>query len=680
MAENNEAPKSLPPELNARVNPASSYQVETRGALRQKLPVVIALGLFGLVVWTFLPSLQNGFIDLDDPIYITENIHIRNGFTWAGVGWAFVTSLGGSWHPLTWFSLMLDCQLYGLHPAGHHFTDILLHAGSSVLLFFLFLRMTGAIWRSAFVAALFAFHPLHVESVAWAAERKDTLSTLFWMFTLLAYVRYVKLGAICDSRSKRYYALALLLFLLGLMSKPMLITLPLVLLLLDWWPLLRFQFPARHARNLAILKEKLPFFVLAAFAAVTALLTQMDFGAVTTFSDLTLANRIGNASLSYWRYLAEMFWPNHLALFYPLPDKFPLLPCLGAAAGLAISSALFIRAGRTRPELGFGWLWYLVTLLPVIGIIQIGQQSHADRYTYIPLIGVFVLLTWGISELARYWHLQKSVLSVVGLGVIAVCIWFTRAQLCYWRDTETLFRRSVAVTDGNVLAEDVLGRLYARKGSLDEALKHLREAIRVAPAYAGGHNDLGSVLAMKGREDEAIGHFQEALRIRPRFAEAHHNLALALQHKGLNNEAIAHFQKAVDFKPDYATAHRNLGILLGKQGWLDEAIGHLNQAIQLSPDDAGAHCNLGITLGKRGRVEEAVSELRMAVKLNPNDAEAQCNLGVALGAKNQLDEAITHLQAALKLKPDYPDARSNLSIALDQKPAASSKPGAGVVP
>jgi tetratricopeptide (TPR) repeat protein len=389
-------------------------------------------------------------------------------------------------------------------------------------------------------------------------------------------------------------------------------------------------------------------------------------------NDLTFSDRIINATLSYGRYLAQMVWPLRLAPFYPLSQVFPIWPAVGTGLLLLAATLLALRAARTRPYLVFGWIWYLVTLLPVIGLIQVGHQSHADRYTYVPLIGVFALLVWGAYDLTRQWRFQPLILSALALAVTLPCIALTRRQIHYWKNSETLFRHAIAVTENNELAYDILGTLLVREGHLDEGIPCLQAALKLAPAYARAHNDLGAALGQKGREDEAIVEFQEALRLNPKLAEAHRNLGFALEKQGHLAEAIGQFSAAANFEPDFAEAHRNLGVALGKQGRLAEAVKSLEEAVRLAPADAEAQSSLGITLGKLGRLDEAISHLQAALKLNPNNAEAHCNLGVALGAKGQLDAAISHLQAALKLKPSYADAQNNLRTALDLK---SGSPG-----
>ena len=459
------------------------------------------------------------------------------------------------------------------------------------------------------------------------------------------------------------------------MSKPMVVTLPLVLLLLDWWPLRRFDLSTLNPQPSTLWREKLPFFVLGLLLSVLTVDAQGEFGALSAASDLTLSDRIMNATLSYGRYLGQMVWPVHLAAYYPLPQAFPLWPAVGIALLLLAASVLALRAARTRPYLAFGWLWYLVTLLPVIGLIQVGQQSHADRYTYIPLIGVFVFLVWGVHDVTRRWPFRPLIVWALAVAVTLPCIALTRRQLHYWKDSETLFRHALTITQDNVLAEDILGTLLVGQGRLDEGIPHLRAALKLAPAYARAHNDLGAALGKKGLENEAMAEFQEALRLKPKLAEAHRNLGLALERQGRLDEAVGHFRAAANSEPSFADAHRKLGVALGRQGRLDEAVDHLTQAITLAPGDAEAQSSLGITLGKLGRLDEAITHLQAALKLNPDNAEAHCNLGVALGARGQLDRAIGHLQEAIRLKPDYTDAQNNLRIALDAKAASAGPSG-----
>jgi Flp pilus assembly protein TadD len=636
--------------------------------VREGNPTAIGILLSVLVVGTFLPSLCHGFVPFDDNVYVYENARVLHGLTWENLRWAFTTLDAGFWHPLTWLSLLLDGQLFGLRPGGYHLTSLLLHAANTVLLFVLFRRLTGATWRSAVVAALFAVHPLHVEPVAWVASRKDVLSTFFWMLSLLMYVRYAEghgpeskvqspkskvqgreqgtgshsSGSNVTLHAPRYYVLALLFFVCGLMSKTMVVTLPFILLLLDWWPLQRFQLKTQDSRlkTLRLLfLEKLPFFAAALVCGLLTLRAEKGVGALPTAPTLTTLDRIANATLSYVRYLGQTFWPCDFAVYYPYPGAFALWSVVGAGLLLLTLSAILLWAATRRPHLAFGWIWYGVTLLPVIGLIQVGSHSHADRYTYVPLIGIFTLLVWGACDLTKGWRYRAVISSAAAVLVISLCVALSRQQLGCWQDSETLLRHAIAVTQDN------------------EPM----------------HNNLGTVLVGQGRVDEAIDQFREAIRLNPESAGVHDNLGAALAKQGKLEEAISHLREAIRLDPDCGDAHNNLGAMLGRLGQLDEAMDHLQTAIRLMPGHAGAHCNLGDALASTGRLDEAIGQYQAAIRLKPDDPEAHCNLGVAFGGKGRLDEAIAQWQEALKLKPGYVEAQNNLRRALELK-AASSKP------
>ena len=695
--------------------------------LRQGNAAALSLLLFALVVWVFLPSLQNDFVNYDDPLYVYQNAHVRGGVTWANIAWAFANVDAGFWHPLTWLSHMLDCQLFGLRPAGHHLTSLLLHAANTLLLFVIFRRTTGATWRSAFVAALFGLHPLHVESVAWVSDRKDILCTLFWLLAMLMYVRYVQRRGICGPRSKEdprktgfhvpssiFYLLSLFFFTCGLMSKATVLTLPLVLLLFDWWPLGRFQPATLNPRPSTLLFEKLPFFAAALVSGLVSIYGQRAFGALSTVSQFPLAGRVANAILSYARYLEQTLWPAGLAAFYPYPKSFSGWSVGGSALLLLTISALVLWAGRRRPYLAVGWLWYVLTLLPSIGLVQIGDHSRADRYTYVALIGIFMLVAWSACDLTRRCRLQTACLWLAATLVIGLCAALTRCQLVYWKDGETLLRRAIAVTGTNLMAENNLGALLLGQGRTNEAIAHLQTALRLAPNFAEAHCNLGVALGATGHPDEALDHLNEALRLAPGNAHPHYSLGALLLKQGQVDAAATQFQAALKLDPHYAEAHRDLGVALGRQGRLEEAIGHLQQALRLVPGDAETRCSLGVTLGKQGRLEEAIGQFREALKvkpdcaeahcglgtalsrkmllgeavghlkealrLNPDYAEAHCNLGVSLGKQGRLDDAITHFEKAIRLNPDYADAQNNLRTALSLKAATGTPPTAAPRP
>ena len=566
--------------------------------------------LLGLVAWAFLPVLRNGFINFDDPEYVTANPHVQGGLTWENIRWALTTLYFGLWQPLTWVSHMVDCQCFGLRPGWHHLTNVLLHAANTMLVLVVLRRMTGALWRSALVAALFALHPLHVESVAWVAERKDVLSTFFVLMTLWAYVRYAELQSLKSvvrggwslfhPPSSFFYLLSLLLFALGLMTKPMVVTLPLVLLLLDYWPLKRFELAtliSRPALAARLLLEKLPFVLAALLTSLITLRAANRHGWLSSAAQTSIPDRLANVTLSYARYVWQAFWPADLAVYYPFPATFSVGSVAGAALLLlGISVAAFWMA-RWRPYFVVGWLWYLVTLLPVIGLIQLAAYSHADRYTYVPLIGLFVSLVWGVGELASQW--RRPALGCTGAAVavgILLCVGLTRQQLGHWQDSETLFRHALAVTKNNWMAHNNLGTALYRKGRNDEAISHFQECIRLQPGYAFAHLNLGNALQRTGRIDETIRAYEAGLKLKPDEAEAQYNLATLLLGKGRAEEAIGHFQQALSAKPDYAEAHNNLGTIFYQQGRVGEAIRQFQEAVRLKPDYAAARRNVDVAL------------------------------------------------------------------------------------
>ena len=506
-------------------------------------------------IWlVFGQTLGHEFVNYDDNDYVYENPHITQGLTLAGIAWAFTTSHAANWHPLTWISHMLDCQLYGLNPGGHHLNNILFHTATAILLFLVLRRMTGALWRSAYVAAVFAIHPLRVESVAWVAERKDVLSGVFFMLTIGAYVRYVEKAKAQSPKSKVFYGLVLLLFALGLMCKPTLVTLPFVLLLLDYWPLQRvssFKFSVsspgamkRSEGGSTLLLEKLPLFGLAAASCVVTLYAQTK--AVLSFEQISIIRRADNALISYVAYLGQMFWPSGLAVLYPFRaggDGVSRVVLSLVVLAVISTGVFFLRRGR--PYFLTGWLWYLIMLVPVIGIVQAGVQARADRYTYLPQIGLYLLLTWAAADLCAGWRHRRVVLGGCSMISLMALIFCARAQTSYWRNSESLWTHTLACTSDNDIANYSLGYVYFQKGKVDEAIIHYQKALEINPDYEEAHNNLGNMLFQKGRVDEAIAHFQKALTIKPDHAEAHYNLGNALLQQGRMDEAIVHFQKAL---------------------------------------------------------------------------------------------------------------------------------------
>ena len=650
--------------------------------------VLLVLGTVAL----YWPATRCDFVNLDDSLHVTSNVLVQKGLTWEGIRWVLLHPVANNWHPLTVLSHMAVCQMCGLNPWGHHLANVLLHALNAGLVFALLQRMTGAAWRSLLVAALFAFHPLRVESVAWVTERKDVLSGFFGLLALIAYVCYAQ-GSWEKAESRKqkaengrqnpatrntfhvsrftfhartFYLLSLFFLALGLMSKPMLVTWPLVMLLLDYWPLGRMQNAECRMKNeeatgtsqaprirhhvsrftfhasritfhlpRALLFEKIPFFVLAALMSILTFVVQHRGGALAAGESLPLGARLGNAVISYCRYLGKLFWPSDLAVVYPHPGHWALGKVV-AAAGLIVGISVLVWMQRRRhPFLLVGWLWYCGTLVPVSQVIQTGGHAMADRWTYVPSLGILILAIWGAYELVQgkaagglereereergsvghalarsTLHAPRStpiLLSVVGGVAVFACLAMTRHQLGYWRDSEVLLRHAIEVTENNELA--------------------------------------------------------------------HRNLGVALYEKGQTDEAIRQFEEGVRLKPDYAYTHYNLGIAFDKQGQVDKAIGQLQEALRLEPDYADARYNLGVAFFQQGRTAEAIGQFRETIRLQPDHHQAHNNLGTAVGLNGQTDEAIRHFQEALRLKPDYGEARTNLVVVLATKARASPPPG-----
>ena len=592
--------------------------------------LVLFISLFFIVATlvAFWQVRNHEFINLDDNVYITDNRHVQDGLTLEGVTWAFTAIHAGHWHPLTWLSHMLDCQIYGLKPGGHHLTNLAFHIANTLLLFFVLERMTGALWRSCFVAALFALHPLRVESVAWVAERKDVLSTFFWMLTMWAYIRYVE-------RPKLHrYLLALLFFALGLMSKPTLVTLPFVLLLLDYWPLRRFQSsplkmnpksssskPKNNSDQMStvlrLIREKAPFLVPSAVLSILTAFAAQKAGAMISLEYYPLETRIINALVSYVSYISKMIWPRRLAIFYPYPETFPLWKVAGAVLLLSFLTFLAIRAARKYPYLAVGWFWYIGTLVPVIGLVQAGMQAMADRFTYVPLIGLFIMITWSVTDILGGWRYRRVVLSISAGILLSILMIVTRVQVQRWQNSITLFQHSLDVTANNYLIHTNLGNALAQHGKYQEAITHVTEALRIKPGLEVAHYNLGAILARQGKIQEALTHFVAALRIKPDYSEAHYSLGLAFAGQGKIQEAITHFAEAVRIKPDNAEAHNNLGVALVGQGKVQESIVHFTKAVEAKPDFAEAHINLGFGYLTIGDKVSALEEYKVLKKLNP---------------------------------------------------------------
>ncbi len=592
-----------------------------------------------------------GFVTYDDSKYVYGNPVVARSLTFKGIVWAFTSIYASNWHPLTWLSHMLDCQLYGLHPGGHHLTSVLLHTATVIALFLVLLQMTGAFWRSAFVSAVFAIHPLRVESVAWVAERKDVLSGLFFMLTIGAYVRYAR-----RPWSLARYGLVVLLLAMGLMCKPMLVTLPVVLLLLDYWPLQRVE-PQKLSR---LVLEKLPLLALSAASCVTTLLAQS--GAIQSAVSFSLPYRLGNALAACMVYFGQMLWPAGLAALYPFPHS-GAPPWEVALAGILLASlsAFTWSERQRRPWLLIGWLWYLVMLLPVVGIIQVGSQAHADRYTYLPQIGIYVALTWLVAE----WRVNHAALGGLMAGVLAVLMVCAWKQTTYWQNNETLWTRALACTTGNYVAHMELGAALLQKGKVDEAISHYHEALQIKPDEAEMHYNLGNALLQKGRVDDAMTQYQVALEIKPNYSAAHVNLGNVLQQKRRVDEAITQYQEALQIDPDNGDAQNNLGNVLLQKGKVGEAIPHFQKALQLEPADPGIQNNLAWLLAASPEASlrngnKAVELARQANALTGGKNPIILHtLAAAFAEAGRFPEAVETAQRALRLA----EAQSNTRLA-----------------
>ena len=644
----------------------------------QNFTVCVVLVL--LVVAVFGQTVGFGFVNYDDDMNVYANPVVENGLSLKGIGWAFAHPQVASWIPLTTLSHMLDCQFFGVNAGENHLVNVLLHAAAVALLFLVLRYMTGALWRSAFVAAIFAIHPLRAESVAWVSERKDVLSAFFFMLTLWTYVRYVR------RPWRGRYAGMTLLYGLGLLSKNTLVTLPFVLLLLDWWPLNRMQ-PAAGvgmtgSRNLGasfwgLVKEKIPLFLLSAGSSVaTALIT----GNIPAPHQLPAWVRVENALITYVTYLRQMVFPAGLASPYPYPPN-------GASSWQAALACVLLAAILTgvfmcrkkRPFLLMGWLWYLGMLVPMIGIMQISYYAHADRYTYLPEIGLAIAGTWAVAEWGAGWKFRRAFLGGLMVVIIGALMFCAYAQTSYWKDSETLWKRALACTSGNNLASYNMANALHDLGHLDESIAYYQKTLEINPNDFQAECNLGNVLMEQGHTDQAIACFQKVLAIQPNYAQANCNLGNALLQRGQTDQAIACFQRAVAIQPDYAKARYDLGNVLFDLGRLDEAVGHYQKALETEPDSIEARFNLGNALLNLGRLDEAAAHYKKILEIKPGYVGARNNLGAALMQAGRTKEAMDEYRKALETQPNNGDALNNLAWALATCAQSSLRDGTSAV-
>ena len=715
-----------------------------RDAPKRRSNVPVYILLIAAVAAVFHRLVGYEFVDLDDLTYVVGNPAVTGGLTFHGLAWAFTGSYEGYWAPLTWLSYMADVQLFGVNSGALHAINVLLHAASACVLFAALKRLTGAHWRSAIVAALFAVHPLHVESVGWIAERKDALSTFFYFLTLWAYARYVERpfnfarGRPFDVAQGRTaiarYALVVAAFGCALMSKPMVVTLPVVLLLLDAWPLGRVRLglePGTYERGSqadtkrvglapqhagsglqagtttwrALLWEKVPLLTMALVVAVVTVVVQSRAGAVASLDVAAPSTRVANALVSCAVYLVKMAWPSGLAALYPYPQAVPAWQTVTAAVLLAGISIAAVRERHRAPYALVGWLWYLVTLVPVLGFIQAGPQARADRYTYVAMTGVSIIATWGLAQMLERRTRGRVALAAGACAVLAAYGVVAFQQVQYWRDSESLFRRALAVTTRNYVAHKALGGTLLHRHQLAEAIAELRRAIALAPRYADAYSDLGNALVAARQPEEAVTYlteavrlqpadlgfrvnlgsalyalhrsqaaeveYREALRLAPDSHEAHSGLGLALAQEGRLEEARRELTAAIRLNPAYADARLNLATVLARMGRAEEAVHAFTEFNRLNPDAPDGHVGLGTLLARQGRMNEAVAELSIAVRMKPGDAMLRSNLGIALVSAGRLDEGTAQLAEAARQRPDVPELQQNLELALAMRATPS---------
>jgi len=646
---------------------------------------------------------QFEFLDWDDTIYLTENPNVQSGITWESIKWAFGSFHATNWHPITWLSHMVDVQLFGMNSGWHHVSNLLLHIFNTLLLFLILSRITGLMWRSFFVAALFALHPLHVESVAWVAERKDVLSTFFGMLAVYCYTSYVQ-------RPKfKWYLLVLVFFAIGLMAKPMLVTLPFVLLLLDYWPLKRFPIMCSDECNghaldqrpsifwLAL--EKAPLLALSIVSSVMTYQAQDKGGAVTAFDDSLnhgsvaidygLIERLSNAVVSYASYLGKVFYPLNLSFFYPYRTGIQSEMLAQSALVIVVISLIVIWQVKRKPYLFVGWFWFIGMLVPVSGIVLVGWQSMADRYTYVPLIGVFIALVWGISELTKRWPKQTVILSSAMALSILICAVLSYIQVGYWRNNISLYGHAAETVPESAFVHFKLGTALAEKGDYKKAQTAFESALRVEPFDLRARFNLGLVLLRLKQFENAIEQFNELLKRYPSYTAAERQIKIAramqkqqqiaaainaspetymrrgmlLEQQGRVQDAILVYKQIVQYKDDYIPAHQKLGFLFYKLQRVDEAIAHYKVLVRLQPNSFAVHYNLGLALVDRGQLNEAIDSYQQALRLQPATAEIYNNLGVAFFRNGMFEQAIENFRSAIRIKPNYAQAKNNLERA-----------------
>lgn len=667
-----------PPRIRFCCFPTSAKRFITQRMSRARL---LGWLLVLATLLAYLPILRNGFLNFDDPDYVTENRIVQQGLTWPGLQWAFQTWHSSNWHPVTWLSHMADCEVFRLNPAGHHLVNLLFHAGNVWLVFLLWRRLTETMWASAMIAALFAWHPLHIESVAWIAERKDVLSTSFALLALLYYVRWAKspahlLGSSDPPRRSGAYWLALIFFALSLMSKPMLVTLPCVMLLLDFWPLQRVRQAdlrvSTGARLIRLAVEKWPFFVLTLASCLVTILAQRA-EAIAPLTKYSLGLRLENAVTAYAGYLYKTFWPNKLAVFYPLLQPAWTAVALASTVLLAVSALVWWRA-KSQPWLAIGWLWYLGTLVPVIGLLQVGDQALADRYTYFPLLGIFLAATWAARDLAHHFQLADGWLVATAVLVLAACLAETEQQLCYWRSSESLFTRALVVTADNAPARLNLGEAFQEEHRPAEALAEYRRALKLDPACYQVYNNLGRLLNDEGKPAEALAYCRTAVALHPNAAPSHTGLGVVLAELGQFDEALGEFSEAARLDSHSAAPYFQTGRTLLKLGRDAEALPRFQEALRREPDNFGMLIFIARVWASdpNSQGRNGLEALRLAQRAAQLAGGRQPvvldTLAMACAETGHFDEAIPLAQQAIAaaLAGGYLDDATNMQQRLDR--------------
>jgi tetratricopeptide (TPR) repeat protein len=650
-----------------KMNPEYGLSVANMKQRQKWVMILIHIGLVAGTFAAYEPVRDNVFLEYyDDRGYVTNNPNVTGGITLDSAVWAFSKPHAVNWHPLTSLSHILDCEIYGLNPAGHHMTSVLIHTANSMLLFFVLCKMTGVVWQSAFVAAIFAIHPLQVDSVAWVSERKTVLSGLLWLLTIAAYLRYAQ------QPTTRRYLWVILAYALCIMTKPIVVTLPFALLLLDYWPLGRVKW-RRNARGIDPVKrppkgadrrelpvsrlviEKIPLFVLSAILCVITFVVQKGEGAVIALEEIPLNYRIANSFVSYVKYIEKTVWPSQLAALYPFNiaglSPAVVVPC---AVIFLLVSALCIYAGRRRRYLAVGWLWYVGTLVPTIGLVQAGGQAMANRYMYIPIIGLLIIIVWGINDLTATWRHRGKFLALPAAAVLLCAIVLTRIQVAYWRDDITLFKHTLSVTENNAVVEMCYGCCLAEAGRADEGLPHLEKAVRISPNFFEARNKLGILYMRQGKLDEAIKCFTKLLPLKKDSEELHYNLALALSGQKRYDEAIKHFTAVLDLNPNYFDTREKMGIVLLAAGRTNEAIARFNEALPASADKVNIYTNLGTAYLIQGNNEMAIQSWTKALQLKPDNAVNLNNLAWLLATREEVsaedaNKAVRFAEDACKL-------------------------------